>query len=114
MIRRPPRSTLFPYTTLFRSIDVAGNAIDLRGVDHYGLRAGFDGRVEGGQEIFPQVIFRDPRGRAVAAAQWKTVTHVMFQAGGDMILRADIGTLEPAHEGYAHYLCEVGIFTKGF
>src|SRR2546427_7474524 len=23
MIRRPPRSTLFPYTTLFRSIDVA-------------------------------------------------------------------------------------------
>src|SRR2546425_4908892 len=24
MIRRPPRSTLFPYTTLFRSIDDAG------------------------------------------------------------------------------------------
>src|SRR5256885_3786308 len=24
MIRRPPRSTLFPYTTLFRSEDVAG------------------------------------------------------------------------------------------
>src|SRR2546422_2498425 len=23
MIRRPPRSTLFPYTTLFRSLDVA-------------------------------------------------------------------------------------------
>src|SRR5258708_29179765 len=26
MIRRPPRSTLFPYTTLFRSIDVALNS----------------------------------------------------------------------------------------
>src|SRR2546426_8711440 len=26
MIRRPPRSTLFPYTTLFRSIVVAGAA----------------------------------------------------------------------------------------
>src|SRR5437879_10017894 len=25
MIRRPPRSTLFPYTTLFRSKDPAGN-----------------------------------------------------------------------------------------
>src|SRR5258705_3296104 len=25
MIRRPPRSTLFPYTTLFRSLDVAGD-----------------------------------------------------------------------------------------
>src|SRR2546422_2255974 len=24
MIRRPPRSTLFPYTTLFRSLTVAG------------------------------------------------------------------------------------------
>src|SRR3712207_7635760 len=24
MIRRPPRSTLFPYTTLFRSLDNAG------------------------------------------------------------------------------------------
>src|SRR5258708_26773074 len=27
MIRRPPRSTLFPYTTLFRSQFVAGNAV---------------------------------------------------------------------------------------
>src|SRR3712207_7069081 len=26
MIRRPPRSTLFPYTTLFRSRDVADDA----------------------------------------------------------------------------------------
>src|SRR5687767_15695820 len=25
MIRRPPRSTLFPYTTLFRSTDLRGN-----------------------------------------------------------------------------------------
>src|SRR5438270_7879809 len=24
MLRRPPRSTLFPYTTLFRSYDIAG------------------------------------------------------------------------------------------
>src|SRR3712207_7097179 len=26
MIRRPPRSTLFPYTTLFRSVGLAGAA----------------------------------------------------------------------------------------
>src|SRR3712207_8626376 len=26
MIRRPPRSTLFPYTTLFRSVFVAGHS----------------------------------------------------------------------------------------
>src|SRR2546429_6510890 len=30
MIRRPPRSTLFPYTTLFRSLcALAGDALDL-------------------------------------------------------------------------------------
>src|SRR5256885_10014780 len=27
MIRRPPRSTLFPYTTLFRSVGIAGQAM---------------------------------------------------------------------------------------
>src|SRR2546430_4130291 len=31
MIRRPPRSTLFPYTTLFRSHHVAGAVIALAG-----------------------------------------------------------------------------------
>src|SRR2546426_7678284 len=33
MIRRPPRSTLFPYTTLFRSQDVAVRRIPAREVD---------------------------------------------------------------------------------
>src|SRR5687768_18275537 len=27
MIRRPPRSTLFPYTTLFRSIPITGTSL---------------------------------------------------------------------------------------
>src|SRR3712207_7591392 len=30
MIRRPPRSTLFPYTTLFRSVDVPGRRLQRR------------------------------------------------------------------------------------
>src|SRR3712207_6955600 len=41
MIRRPPRSTLFPYTTLFRSVDEEGGhgGIDAAGeaADHAGL-----------------------------------------------------------------------------
>src|SRR2546427_8542104 len=37
MIRRPPRSTLFPYTTLFRSDVAAGAALVLH---HYGLAQG--------------------------------------------------------------------------
>src|SRR5256885_8920444 len=35
MIRRPPRSTLFPYTTLFRSLR-AGEALQVEIVDHEG------------------------------------------------------------------------------
>src|SRR3712207_8967354 len=31
MIRRPPRSTLFPYTTLFRSVRRVGGLLDRRG-----------------------------------------------------------------------------------
>src|SRR2546430_11743118 len=44
MIRRPPRSTLFPYTTLFRSVDEHERRVDLDGV--VGL-AGVQGRVHG-------------------------------------------------------------------
>src|SRR2546430_11446588 len=29
MIRRPPRSTLFPYTTLFRSVGITGSSASL-------------------------------------------------------------------------------------
>src|SRR3712207_8431127 len=31
MIRRPPRSTLFPYTTLFRSTDLTGKVVAIFG-----------------------------------------------------------------------------------
>src|SRR5437773_8932497 len=45
MIRRPPRSTLFPYTTLFRSADDGGEpaprSVDLARRPH-GVRAGAD------------------------------------------------------------------------
>src|SRR2546428_3571148 len=36
MIRRPPRSTLFPYTTLFRSLERLGNGQRLVVVHHDG------------------------------------------------------------------------------
>src|SRR3712207_9466196 len=41
MIRRPPRSTLFPYTTLFRSVPVHGPGAAVqrvRGADQGGLQ----------------------------------------------------------------------------
>src|SRR3712207_8868706 len=39
MIRRPPRSTLFPYTTLFRSLEAIADQAILRGTGARGLRA---------------------------------------------------------------------------
>src|SRR5436305_10946194 len=47
MIRRPPRSTLFPYTTLFRSVAVAGDILGQGGV---ALRAALVA-LGGGQDL---------------------------------------------------------------
>src|SRR3712207_4804788 len=50
MIRRPPRSTLFPYTTLFRSVDaslVTGGAVRVcwrRENDHVEIRVEDEGQ----------------------------------------------------------------------
>src|SRR3712207_6891266 len=40
MIRRPPRSTLFPYTTLFRSFRTPDEAVAKANNTTYGLSAG--------------------------------------------------------------------------
>src|SRR4051812_49512654 len=40
MIRRPPRSTLFPYTTLFRSVSAASHGSELRLGYRYPWRSG--------------------------------------------------------------------------
>src|SRR2546425_2085112 len=39
MIRRPPRSTLFPYTTLFRSLRSSNTVIGSQGAYRIGRRA---------------------------------------------------------------------------
>src|SRR2546426_4196521 len=82
MIRRPPRSTLFPYTTLFRShrgvgaIKLAGVAAGLAaepkhrvaaagGIDALGLAAGRGGGeidVEGAAHCTDDALYRDPLG----------------------------------------------------
>src|SRR3712207_7751143 len=50
MIRRPPRSTLFPYTTLFRSLGTLGR-------DHHGAAAG---RARTGAVVVSAAARRDP------------------------------------------------------
>src|SRR5256886_15206881 len=53
MIRRPPRSTLFPYTTLFRSMyDERGQTVDAAGPSTPVQVLGFEGVPEAG-DTFP-------------------------------------------------------------
>src|SRR3712207_8237684 len=56
MIRRPPRSTLFPYTTLFRSLDIVIQAARLsdgtRRVTSISEITGMEGETITMQEIF--------------------------------------------------------------
>src|SRR2546422_4205618 len=48
MIRRPPRSTLFPYTTLFRSVLLRTAEVSLPGVElHQDLRSAVRGLCKG-------------------------------------------------------------------
>src|SRR2546422_11617381 len=89
MIRRPPRSTLFPYTTLFRSNDNVSYHWQARAVDQTG-RAG------------PWVAFGD---NAETAADFRvavTVTQLSFivppstTAAGAAITPAGHGTAQDA------------------
>src|SRR2546430_3749076 len=54
MIRRPPRSTLFPYTTLFRS--APGEAARRGGARHPLLSRGAGLVAQGRRALFPQPI----------------------------------------------------------
>src|SRR3989454_3867918 len=66
MIRRPPRSTLFPYTTLFRSVEVqdftlaspARLVLDLQGARLVAPAALYDGQNRGGIKNVRYAQFR--------------------------------------------------------
>src|SRR2546427_3864132 len=66
MIRRPPRSTLFPYTTLFRSLDVDGR---------HDRAAGARSRRDAGPALVEQMAVRLEQrvhlAAVVPAAHWR-------------------------------------------
>src|SRR5687767_15527326 len=69
MIRRPPRSTLFPYTTLFRSVAVGGGARDQR-LPGDRLEAGRAALLHQPGRGLQQVLARAPEiGRATSELQ---------------------------------------------
>src|SRR3712207_8315471 len=67
MIRRPPRSTLFPYTTLFRS------ELDGRLAPFPGL-----GRVSSSGEVLAHELFGPPDGETLFLYTLRQVDHLFF------------------------------------
>src|SRR5258706_4662534 len=59
MIRRPPRSTLFPYTTLFRSEPGEPVAV----VAHQDVGAGSGGEIADRADFARRILLRDGRQR---------------------------------------------------
>src|SRR5256885_11529626 len=57
MIRRPPRSTLFPYTTLFRSHQIVGEVARRQLATHLDEGGGIIGVVDGDDKILARLAF---------------------------------------------------------
>src|SRR5256886_14346773 len=72
MIRRPPRSTLFPYTTLFRSVQAGDAVVDPLGV---ALAAA----VAEHRDEVRDAVARRLRGRCLELSQ----QHRVVRAGGE-------------------------------
>src|SRR3712207_9494008 len=74
MIRRPPRSTLFPYTTLFRSLPTWGEGERLRLPDFRWAEGGFlvPGEL---QRDFERLLVRKSRGQETNSACFSAPTH---------------------------------------
>ncbi len=56
MIRRPPRSTLFPYTTLFRSVDVFKRGVKAIGIDNGAAKG--DIKISSGGAVVGEIAAR--------------------------------------------------------
>src|SRR5688572_32514172 len=61
MIRQPPRSTLFPYTTLFRSLGIIAQRIELAGRDVEWRQVRQIGEHRDRERIFPISLPREVR-----------------------------------------------------
>src|SRR2546425_12001156 len=88
MIRRPPRSTLFPYTTLFRSlrhVREADRGAALEAPDFDDRSSG--GRAGGGGHQKPGLPFGPGTGRAVDPAPPPTAHPLKVAAGPPPTMR---------------------------
>src|SRR2546430_17185278 len=79
MIRRPPRSTLFPYTTLFRSFTVNDAAMERSRSDSGCCRWGWGaGRFRAGRRAFCIFVFRSEEHTSELQSQSNIVCRLLL------------------------------------
>src|SRR5689334_24147738 len=79
MIRRPPRSTLFPYTTLFRSIqgDVLATDNNTVGMGDAGIKSAIQGsNVPNPDEAVPSFVIGDRK--SGSAGMPRPISYAVF------------------------------------
>src|SRR2546421_8067356 len=99
MIRRPPRSTLFPYTTLFRSIFVIARREE---DDRAGLGAN--------PGVFDHVALdEDPNGVFEFEAVLRSEEHTSeLQSRSDLVCRLLLGKKNETGDAYCSYHWRAG------
>src|SRR3712207_9161636 len=90
MIRRPPRSTLFPYTTLFRSQTGGGGGLGLVGLDHDAVLQRLDVDLGSGRHVSDAPF---GIGRLVGSALMLWHGAGACRRGGQAPVPVSIGTL---------------------
>src|SRR3712207_8752396 len=95
MIRRPPRSTLFPYTTLFRSLEslgfdghplVEGVGIPKREALHEPAAIRSNGRAEGGFAF--RAAFRSEEHTSELQSRQYLVCRLLLEKKKNLLLRS--------------------------
>src|SRR2546425_1167438 len=124
MIRRPPRSTLFPYTTLFRSLETLKRGIALLAELHFaaGAEAAFPGTFVDHEMSAARFA---PGGRIDRAAIERHVAEIVHRpedltlntahphGGNPMSDRPDLGVVDSAFRvhGFANlFVCDASVF----
>src|SRR2546422_2124256 len=98
MIRRPPRSTLFPYTTLFRSIDGVHNLSDEVALGFlvlaYAMRTGLSSRLLRTANLFNSVGLRSEEHTSELQSRLHLVCRLLLEKKKktrERMLPSDIG-----------------------
>src|SRR2546429_8230545 len=92
MIRRPPRSTLFPYTTLFRSVDTLREGARVDGIPLWSAIERFVSGASAGRAVTPLRAFQELIRKlqdALATQEPPGFLHAVLEESGYMAMLKD-------------------------